>query len=202
MKNGWCWEIDHLEKTSCGYVFSSKHCSDNDAIKEVSEKFEIELENPKIINFKTGRKEKHWIGNLISLGNSDFFIEPLESTGLMTITVLSIVVTDIIRYGNNCGSLREQYDEYANNYYDTLKDFVLFHFCFNRKKVSKYWNDYSKNFKYITKGGIAEQFLNHYLKNDVHLKFLSHLFNDNNPFGVEGWFSIFRGLDPKKSKIT
>ena len=64
-----------------------------------------------------------------------------------------------------------------------------------KKLDTQYWKDYRKREKLFTKDRVGNTILQHYLKNGVHLKFISHAYNETNPFGLEGWFAIFRGLD-------
>ena len=142
------------------------------------------------------RHYKHWIGNTITIGNADAFVEPLESTALMAILTLITHVADIIRYGNKKAGLVDDYNEFVNEYYDTIRDFIFSHFCFNNKLDTKYWKDYRKRAKSFPEG-IGKQILKKYKKNGVHIKFMTQFYVAQNPFNLEGWFSIFRGLEVK-----
>jgi|TARA_R110002126_G_scaffold82755_1_gene202546 tryptophan halogenase len=195
MNSGWLWEIDHSNRTGFGYVYSSKYITDDEALTEVQNKLKIKIQDYRIIPFKTGRLERHWVGNVITLGNTDGFVEPLEATSLMVIGALSINIADIIRYGDKMGDLPEQYNDFVNVYYDNIHDFILAHFIYNKKLDTKYWIDYRERKVLFTKYRVGSKILKRYLNNDVHLKFMSNVFDDSNPFGLEGWFAIFRGLD-------
>ena len=195
MDNGWLWEIDHYEHTGFGYVYSSEYSTDQNALEEVQKHLGIIVDEHRVIKFKTGRLERHWVGNVITLGNTDGFIEPLEATSLMMITNMSIQIADIIRYSAAKGDLPEQYNDFVNEYYDNIHDFILTHFIYNKKLDTKYWIDYRARKALFTKDRVGSKILKHYLNNGVHLKFTSHMFSETNPFGLDGWFSIFRGLD-------
>ena len=199
MNSGWLWEIDHSQGyTGNGYVYSSKYISDEDALKEVQKKLGIEITNYRVIPFKTGRLEKHWVGNVITIGNADGFVEPLEATSLLVILFLAKDVASIIKYGDNKGDLIDRYNIFVNKYYDTIKDFISMHFCFNDKLDTKYWKDYKKRIKLIPKDSLGYDILKYYLINNTHIKFLSHVYNDINPYGIDGWYSVLRGLIPDK----
>lgn len=200
MKSGWLWEIDHSTGYSGnGYVYSSKYISDEQALKEVEQKLKIKIDNYRIIPFKTGRLKKHWVGNVITIGNTDGFVEPLEATSIMTILALITDVIDIIRYGDKKGDLIERYNKFANTYYDTIRDFILIHYCFNNKLNTPYWKDYKKRFTHLSKNSLAYDIIKYYLTNDTHLKYLSHVHNRTNAFELDGWYSILRGLIPTKT---
>jgi tryptophan 7-halogenase len=192
MNSGWLWEIDHEKITSCGYVYSSKHITDDKAKSEAESKLDIIIDNSRVIKFKTGRLKEHWIGNVITLGNSDGFVEPLESTNIMVILALSSHIIDIIRCKNNA-SLIETYNEFVNNYLDTIRDFVFIHFAFNKKLDTDYWKDCRSRAE-LLQSGIGAELLEYYKTNNANIKFLSHIYRDENPFGLEGWWSLFRGL--------
>ena len=192
MNNGWLWEIDHEEITACGYVYSSKHITDDKAKLEAESKLNISIDESRVIKFKTGRLKEHWIGNVITLGNSDGFIEPLESTSIMVILSLSSHIIDVIRCKNN-SSLIERYNEFVNNYLDTIRDFVFIHFAFNKKLDTDYWKD-CRSRAGLLQSGIGAELLEYYKTNNTNIKFLSHTYRDENPFGLEGWWSLFRGL--------
>jgi tryptophan halogenase len=197
MNCGWLWRIDHSTGfTGNGYVYSSKYITDEEAKKEVEQKLKIKLENSRIIPFKTGRLEKHWVGNVITVGNSDGFVEPLEATSLMTILQLSKDFSQIIKYGDNKGDLINRYNDFTNIYYDNIRDFILLHFCFNKRKDTKYWSDYSKRVNKLKINSQSYEILYYYLNNDVHIKYLSQIDELSNPFGYEGYYSILRGLIP------
>tara|TARA_R110002167_G_scaffold122012_1_gene300442 strand:+ start:251 stop:1543 length:1293 start_codon:yes stop_codon:yes gene_type:complete len=192
MNNGWLWEIDHEEITSCGYVYSSKHITDDNAKLEAESKLDIIIDNSRVIKFKTGRLKEHWIGNVITLGNSDGFVEPLESTNIMVILHLSKDIIDIIRYENNA-NLIEKYNVFVNDYLDTIRDFIFIHFAYNKKLDTKYWND-CRSRTGLLQNGIGKELLEYYKQNNTHVKFLTHIHRDENPFVLEGWWSLFRGL--------
>jgi tryptophan halogenase len=200
MNSGWLWSIDHSNKISSnGYVFCSKYISDYEALKELESKMKIKITDYRIIPFKSGRLEKHWVGNCITLGNADGFIEPLESSSLMIIMQLSLLITSIIRYDDKKGDLINRYNKFTNSYYDSLRDFIFIHFCFNNKKNTKYWNDYNLIQSKLNDNCFGHEILMYYLNNDTHIKLLSHVYKDENPFGLEGWYSILRGLIPTEN---
>mgnify|MGYP003632341329 CR=1 FL=1 len=201
MNCGWLWEIDHSQGyTGNGYVYSSKYITDEEAHKEVEEKLRIKIpDDSRVIKFKTGRLEKHWVGNVITIGNADGFIEPLEATSLAIILHLAIYTADIIRYGDKKGDLIDRFNIHANEYYDNIRDFILIHFCFNNKKNTRYWKDYKKRVTKLPKDSIGYDILQFYLVNNTHVKFMSHVFKVTNPFGLEGWYSILRGLIPTET---
>ena len=200
MNSGWLWVVDHSQGYSGnGYVFSSKYITDKEALKELEVKYKMKIKDYKTIPFKTGRKEKHWVGNVITIGNADGFVEPLEATSLMVI-LRSIQLTSLIlAYGDKKGDLIIRYNKFINEYYDTIRDFILIHMCFNDRLDSIYWKDYQKRVDKLPKDGIGYDILDYYLKNDTHILFTNKYYEDINPFGLDGWFQMYRGLIPTET---
>tara|TARA_B100000085_G_scaffold170075_1_gene154855 strand:- start:1154 stop:2251 length:1098 start_codon:yes stop_codon:yes gene_type:complete len=78
MTAGWMWSISLKTRMSYGYVFSSKHQSIEDAKKEFKDKTGVEPEN--VIKFKSRRPVEQWVDNVVAVGISAGFIEPLNAT--------------------------------------------------------------------------------------------------------------------------
>jgi tryptophan halogenase len=81
MDHGWAWQIEFEEHITRGYVHSSAFCTPDEAMRELKAK------NPKIgdmrtIRFRSGRFDRFWINNVVAVGNSGGFVEPLEATAL------------------------------------------------------------------------------------------------------------------------
>jgi tryptophan halogenase len=85
MECGWCWQIEHEHWINRGYVFSSSFISDDAARQELLRKNPRISNEPRFVPFRPGRREKMWVGNVVGVGNSSGFVEPLEATSLATI---------------------------------------------------------------------------------------------------------------------
>lgn len=84
MPNGWMWEIPTQERRGNGYVFASDFCSDEQAVKELSEAHGRDIEPARIIRFKSGYFKNGLLFNCASVGLSSSFVEPLEATAIST----------------------------------------------------------------------------------------------------------------------
>jgi hypothetical protein len=80
---GWRWRIPLQHRSGNGYVFASKYLSDDEATATLMSQVQGEVVlGPAVIPFKTGVRERPWVKNVVSIGLSCGFIEPLESTAL------------------------------------------------------------------------------------------------------------------------
>ncbi len=140
MKSGWCWTVPMVEDNHHGYVFSSAHCTEDEAAEEVK-KIWPEVHNERVIRFDCGRHDRTWIGNVFAVGNSYGFVEPLESTGLM---MIQRAVTTLVRsfpISTESQVVRKFVNTSIGHDWDRLRWFLAAHFKFNKRLDSPFWRD-------------------------------------------------------------
>ena len=90
LDNGWVWNIPLWNRTGTGYVWCDKFTDQDSAEKEFRDHIEnttgIKPGNYELrhIDIKNGKHDKAWYKNVVAVGLSWGFLEPLESTGLLT----------------------------------------------------------------------------------------------------------------------
>jgi tryptophan halogenase len=156
LENGWLWNIPIWSRIGTGYVYSSKFVDDETALKQYKDGLrkvygsradEIEA---RPIKFNSGVREKPWHKNVVSIGLSCGFLEPLNSTGLMMthdnvirlVTLLSMKNFEINQidkdiFNKNC---REQIL--------SMKDFILTRYALARRNDTPYWKHVTQNLHY------------------------------------------------------
>ena len=83
MNAGWMWQIALQERVGAGYVFSSAHLSEDQALAEMEKYLGFPVHEPqKTLKYEGGCYENVWIGNVVALGLSSGFVEPLEATSI------------------------------------------------------------------------------------------------------------------------
>ena len=148
LDNGWVWNIPLWNRIGTGYVYSNKFVTPEDAKREfrkhLAQKHSPEIaENAEMfhIDIKHGRRRRAWLGNVVGVGLSYGFVEPLESTGLLTTheNIIKLVDTLNRREGYITRSEREGFNFAVE--YDVLKfrDFVAQHYAFSQRTDTPYW---------------------------------------------------------------
>lgn len=84
MPSGWMWEIPTQTRRGNGYVFASDFCSDEQAVRDISEAHGKYIEPARILRFKSGYHKTAFAFNCVSVGLSSSFVEPLEATAIST----------------------------------------------------------------------------------------------------------------------
>lgn len=151
LSNGWCWEIPLWNKLSLGYVHSLKFSTEEEIKKEFIEfcktkhQTEISEDDISITHFKTGRRKNGWVKNVVGIGLSYGFLEPLESTGILTLLANSFKLLEMLSKRDFTVTTvdRDIFNFSVNKHIDILRGFIECHYSFSSRDDTDYW-------KYIT----------------------------------------------------
>ncbi|HTR14896.1 MAG TPA: tryptophan halogenase family protein [Roseiarcus sp.] len=127
---GWVWRIPLFNRIGTGYVYSSQHRSDDEAIRELCQYLGLDPEGvePRVIQMRVGRLRRAWVGNCIAVGLSGGFIEPLEATAIMSIAVTAFQITHHFPDKSMPETLRQRFNKRIDTLYNNVRDFILMHY--------------------------------------------------------------------------
>lgn len=207
MKSGWRFTIPIYTRVGNGYVYSSKHCTPEEAEKEFRESLN-EFEKPvKHLKMKTGSHKQIAVKNAVAVGLSAGFVEPLEATGItFTTGVVQMIAQALNQSGNVWGeSTRMGINGGWNLMTDEILAFVWAHYYFSSRDDTPYWKEIrSQKMEDLPQN--VRMILEQFLPRPKRFLFL----NPHSMFNIVQWFSMLHAggaykdvksdLTPKQEK--
>jgi tryptophan halogenase len=192
MEAGWAWQIEHDERINRGYVFSSSFKSDEQADDEFRAK-NPRVDETRVVRFVSGRYRNSWVKNVVAIGNSAGFVEPLESTSLAVICETSSKLFSAIREagGLTAPSHVDNYNRFTAELWDSIRDFLAIHYRFNTRLDTPFWIECRQHADLAG----AEAIVDYYRTNGPSILWSSHLVNERfNGFGWDGYLALLVGM--------
>src|SRR5262249_39062398 len=98
------------------------------------------LDDPRIVKFCPGRRLKAWEKNVIAIGLSSGFLEPLEST---SIHLIQTGIHRLLAMFPSVGFSQADIDEYnrqARFEFEDVRDFLIAHYNVTRRTGDPFWD--------------------------------------------------------------
>jgi len=196
MTAGWRFTIPVFTRIGNGYVYSSKHISSEDAEAELRASVNEYTAPAKHLNMKCGIHESVTSKNVIAVGLSAGFVEPLEATGITFTTKAVELLTDGLNATQGLWSNAVQRE--INKLYDEMFweiiAFVWSHYQFSTKKDTPFWKDVHKENLDLLPPKVSA-IINKFLP-EPHRDFL---ISPLSSFHTGQWFSVLNAGDVYKN---
>lgn len=181
---GWQWRIPLQHRTGNGHVYCSEYISDDEALDTLLSGLDGKpTTDPKFLRFTTGRRKKYWNKNVVAIGLSAGFMEPLESTSIHMIqSGLSRLMSVFPDKTFNAAD-QKHYNSDTDFEYESVRDFLMMHYNTTRRDDSPFWN-------YVRNMPLPESLqhkMEFYRQNGRIHRHNQELFNETS------WFAVMNG---------
>jgi tryptophan halogenase len=136
---GWRWRIPLRHRTGNGHVFSTRFVDADAARAELLAAVPDPLAEPRLIRFRPGRRRQAWAGNVVAVGLSSGFVEPLESTSIHLIQANIAKLLSLFPRDPADPLLAKQYNRIFVREMEEVRDFVLLHYLLSEGRREPLW---------------------------------------------------------------
>jgi tryptophan halogenase len=141
-EHGWTWSIPLQSRIGSGYVYHQDFCSPEEAEKNFREYWgvrrmrDIEVRH---FSFDSATLRNPWVENVVAIGLSAGFVEPLEATGLSWIISSADLLSQSLgpRYYDRDTSMK--YNANMLGYIYDVFDFIDAHYKLSGRRDSAFW---------------------------------------------------------------
>jgi len=144
-KYGWTFEVNLDNRVGMGYIFADAYVGKDEALKEFRDIYQADGRKPilpqeRFISWDPMVLQNPWSDNVVAIGTSAGFVDPLEATALfMTQSGITQLANTIKR-----GYSPKAYNKIMRRIWNDGMRFQLAHYTLSSRRDTQFWRDLSK----------------------------------------------------------
>ncbi|QGZ40367.1 tryptophan halogenase [Pseudoduganella flava] len=144
---GWIWDIGLPTRRGIGHVYSSAHTSDAEAEADLRRYVAAtggpaDMPAPRKLTFEPGYRQRFWHHNVVAIGLSAGFIEPLEASALALVEMSAAMVSDDLPANRDAMDIvAHRFNDAFTYRWERVIEFLKLHYVLSRRTGSDYWHD-------------------------------------------------------------
>jgi tryptophan halogenase len=140
---GWTWDIGLPTRRGVGYVYSSRHISDEAAADELMAYIGPQGKGlaPRKIPIRSGYRETFWKNNCVAVGLAAGFLEPLESSAIVLVELSAKLISEQMPANREVMDIvARRFNDVTHYRWGRIIDFLKLHYVLT-KRPEKFWQD-------------------------------------------------------------
>jgi len=190
MKYGWRWNINLQHRSGNGYIYDNNYITADQALEEARSVCGEHIEPIASFTYTPEVAEESWNNNVIAIGLSSGFLEPLEANGIAIICESLFALQDLWDPTRGRHTVQqERFNDRVSVVYDDIKDFIALHFR-GKRSDTDFWLSHMHDQERIPES--LRQKLKHWESFFYGHSPVEPVFNGYSP---TAWMQVVQGLD-------
>jgi tryptophan halogenase len=141
---GWIWDIGLPTRRGTGYVYSTRHASDEEAHETLMRYLGPEHRHltPRKIPIRAGHRTTFWKNNCVAVGLAAGFLEPLESSAIVLIELSAKLIAEQLPANREVMHIiAARFNDVTHYRWGRIIDFLKLHYLLTQRRDSAFWRD-------------------------------------------------------------
>lgn len=147
MPAGWVWDIALQSRRGVGHVFSTRFMDEAQArtaltgyLGTTAPGSGLSGEDARLIRFRSAYRERPFAGNVVAIGMSQGFVEPLEASAIVMIELSAAMLSDMLPPSTSgLPTVSRRFNERFAYRWARIVDFLKLHYIISRRPGA-YWD--------------------------------------------------------------